>query len=141
MSLSCDLCDENVTPRVVLTSALQVPILAWRFHRGYSNFVQNLMRLVLHTAVLIPAFCLLAGCGKDEPSKEGAEATPSSLAAPTLCGDPHRIVTASARRLPAPPRRDGVGDATMKINTRSGAAQDYPANGLNLLHARADFEA
>jgi len=141
LSLFCDLCDEDVTPRVVLTSALQVPILAWRFHRGYSNFAQNLMRLVFNTAVLIPAFCLLAGCGKNEPAKEQADAGPSSLAAPTLCGDPHRIVIASARRLPAPPLRDGIGDATMKITTRSGEAQAYFDNGLNLLHAFWEFEA
>ena len=141
MRLFCEKCDANVTPKPVLTGALQLPILAWRFHRGYSNFVQNLMRLAFHSAVLLPALCLLVSCGKEKPSNESATEGSSSLAVPTLCGDPQRIVIASARRLPAPPLRDGIGDATMKITTRSGEAQAYFDNGLNLLHAFWEFEA
>ena len=38
-------------------------------------------------------------------------------------------------------RHLGVGDATMKITTRSGGAQAYLDNGLNLLHAFWEFEA
>ncbi len=43
--------------------------------------------------------------------------------------------------LPAPPRMTGIGSATIKVSTRSAAAQQWFDQGLNLMHAFWDMEA
>jgi tetratricopeptide (TPR) repeat protein len=45
------------------------------------------------------------------------------------------------RDLPSPPLMPGLGDASMKITTKSGPAQEYFNQGLRLLHCFWDFEA
>jgi tetratricopeptide (TPR) repeat protein len=82
---------------------------------------------------------LLASCEKKSLTTAG-EAQPD-LAPPTRCGDPHRVLAANVRHLPAPPLRDGVGNASMTITTQNPQAQAYFDCGLNLLHAFWEFEA
>ena len=48
---------------------------------------------------------------------------------------------AKFRDLPPPPLMQGIGDASMKITTKSDAAQQYFNQGLRLLHCFWDFEA
>src|SRR5580658_6379217 len=45
------------------------------------------------------------------------------------------------RDLPPPPLMQGIGDASLKITTKSDAAQQYFNQGLRLLHCFWDFEA
>jgi tetratricopeptide (TPR) repeat protein len=82
---------------------------------------------------------LLTSCEKKNPPTSG-QAQPN-LAPPARCGDPHRILTANVRNLPAPPLRDGVGNASLTITTNNPQAQAYFDCGLNLLHAFWEFEA
>jgi tetratricopeptide (TPR) repeat protein len=50
-------------------------------------------------------------------------------------------LSAGFRDLPAPPLMEGIGDASMKITTKSDTAQQYFNQGLRLLHCFWDFEA
>lgn len=91
------------------------------------------------TLLSLACSALVVSCEKQPPSSMG-EAQPN-LAPPTRCGDPHRILTANARNLPAPPLRDGVGNASFTITTQNPQTQAYFDCGLNLLHAFWEFEA
>jgi len=87
---------------------------------------------------LIFALCLLVtGCEKTPSSTD----TAPDLAPPLRCGDTYRVLTTNVAQLPAPPLRDGIGNASMKITTSNGQAQAYFDCGLNLLHAFWEFEA
>jgi tetratricopeptide (TPR) repeat protein len=50
-------------------------------------------------------------------------------------------VSVRFRDLPPPPLMQGIGDASLKITTKSDAAQQYFNQGLRLLHCFWDFEA
>jgi len=52
-----------------------------------------------------------------------------------------QVMHATFRDLPPPPLLEGIGDATLKITTRSEGAQQYFNQGLRLLHCFWDFEA
>lgn len=85
--------------------------------------------------------CLWLATSCEKPTRQAADQTPIDLAPPTRCGDPHRILTANVRNLPAPPLRDGVGNASLTITTTNPQAQAYFDCGLNLLHVFWEFEA
>ncbi|MBK8090799.1 MAG: tetratricopeptide repeat protein [Verrucomicrobiaceae bacterium] len=94
--------------------------------------------------LLVLSSLLIAACdqsGKSSGSGENVPLPPGGLAEASRCGDPHRILISSARKLPPPPLRDGIGSSSLKITTKSGEAQAYFDNGLNLLHAFWEFEA
>lgn len=92
-----------------------------------------------NTLAAIICLSLLISCEKPPPATTSQ--TPPDLAPPTRCGDPHRILTANVRSLPAPPLRDGVGNASLTITTTNPQAQAYFDCGLNLLHVFWEFEA
>jgi tetratricopeptide (TPR) repeat protein len=92
-----------------------------------------------NTLAALTCLWWLTSCEKPAPATTGQ--TPPDLAPPARCGDPHRILTANVRHLPAPPLRDGVGNASLTITTTNPQAQAYFDAGLNLLHVFWEFEA
>jgi tetratricopeptide (TPR) repeat protein len=91
----------------------------------------------LFTSLLLGMAITSTGC-KKEVTTTG---TIPNLAPPSRCGDPHRVLTANVRHLPAPPLRDGIGTSSIQITTSNPQAQAYFDCGLNLLHVFWEFEA
>lgn len=57
------------------------------------------------------------------------------------CCEPGRIYAPYLKDLPAPKKRDNIGNSHLKITTSSPAAQQWFDQGMNLLHAFWEFEA
>lgn len=90
---------------------------------------------------LVAVTCLWLAASCHKSARLTGDQAPANLAPPARCGDPHRVLTANVRHLPAPPLRDGVGNASLTITTKNPQAQAYFDCGLNLLHVFWEFEA
>ncbi|MDB4387185.1 hypothetical protein N9Z15_03170 [Akkermansiaceae bacterium] len=67
-----------------------------------------------------------------------AQETPAS---PCRCCVLNRVYAPYLKELPPPPLREGVGNSSLKISTKSKDAQKWFNQGLSLLHAFWEFEA
>ncbi|MCP5534872.1 MAG: hypothetical protein H7A51_01405 [Akkermansiaceae bacterium] len=78
------------------------------------------------------------GLAAQEPETAiGAQATAGNC----RCCDLGRIYAPYLKKLPAPKKRDNIGNSHLKITTGSEAAQEWFDQGLNLLHSFWEFEA
>ena len=57
------------------------------------------------------------------------------------CCDLGRIYAPYLKKLPAPKKRDDIGNSHLKVTTQSESAQEWFDQGLNLLHSFWEFEA
>ena len=74
---------------------------------------------------------------QEPQSATGAQATAGNC----RCCDLGRIYAPYLKKLPAPKKRNDIGNSHLKITTTSKAAQEWFDQGLNLLHSFWEFEA